>query len=102
MGKYLKSLTDGSLRCKYCGAPSCDCMEDGRTILGLVAVWHYPNKSNNGINTFVQLRKQTLPNGRRVPSGIRLYIPATAMPVIDEVLKTIALNNDFLNKLRFE
>ena len=102
MGKFLRSLTDGSLRCKYCGDSECLCMEDGLTKVGIVGVYNYYNKETKYTSTFVQFRKQVLPNGKKIPSGAKIYIPSKECGDIDEVLKTITLTNDFINKLRFD
>jgi hypothetical protein len=104
MGKFLRSLTDGSLRCKYCGDEQCICMEDGITILKMISIWEYPNKYrlNGDPSIFVQLAKQKLPNGKQIPSGQKVFIPKGAMINKDDLLKTITLTNDFLNRLRFD
>ena len=97
MSKFLKSLTDGSLRCKYCGDRECSCMEDGRTKLEIVAVWHQTEKA-----TLVQLRRQKLINGKKIPSGVKVWIPNVFLYGIDSVLKTIVVDNIHINKMVFD
>ena len=99
MGKFLRNLTDGSLRCKYCGDKECNCMEDGWTEVDIIAVWRYGDK---GTSTLIQLAKQTLPNGKKIPSGYRLWIAQKDQLNLDPLLKKMTLKNDFLNKLRFD
>jgi hypothetical protein len=43
MSKFLRSLTDGSLRCKYCGDKECNCMEDGMTTIRIIGCWEFPD-----------------------------------------------------------
>lgn len=99
MSKFLRSLTDGSLRCRYCGDKECNCMEDGVTTVRFIAIWRYGDK---GTSILLQLAKQTLPNGKKIPSGYKIWIPLKNMHGIDELLKKVGLDNDFLNKLRFD
>lgn len=99
MGKFLKSLTDGSLRCKYCGDKECNCMEDGITTIKIIGVWKYDTCPNS---VLVQPAKQILPNGKKIPSGLKLWIPKNKIVGIDELLKKMGVDNDFLNRLRFD
>ena len=99
MSKFLRSLADGSLRCRYCGDKECDCMEDGVTTVKIIAIWKYGDK---GTSFLVQLAKQKLPNDKQIPSGYRIWIPQKAIHGLDELLKKIGLDNDFLNRLRFD
>ena len=96
MGKFLRSLTDGSLRCKYCGDNECLCMEDGHTDIGIVAIWHRTDKA-----TLIQFRKQTLPNGKKIPAGYKVWIRNMDISGTDDVLKKITIENDAINKLVF-
>ena len=96
MGKFLRSLTDGSLRCKYCGDRKCLCMEDGQTELGIIAVY-----KDTGKATLIQFRRQTLPNGKEIPSGYKIWIPNTRIYGIDYILKMAVIDNDSVNKMVF-
>lgn len=99
MSKFLRSLADGSLRCRYCGDRECDCMEDGITTVKIIAIW---NHKDHPYASWVQLAKQKLPNGKQIPSGKRIWIPVKHIHGIDELLKKMGVDNDFLNKLRFD
>jgi hypothetical protein len=99
MGKFLRSLSDGSLRCKYCGDKNCDCMEDGTTSVNFTKLWQY---NEWGTAVLIQLSRQILPNGKRIPSGYRIWIPSSRYTGIDVLLKKIGIDNDFLNRLRFD
>ena len=99
MSKFLRSLTDGSLRCRYCGDKECNCMEDGITTVNFTAIWKYGEK---GTSILVQLAKQKLPNGKKIPSGHKIWIPMNKVTGIDELLKKMGVDNDFLNRLRFD
>jgi hypothetical protein len=99
MGKFLKSLTNGSLRCKYCGDTDCNCMEDGATAINIIAIYKY---SAHPFAWLVHLAKQKLPNGKKIPSGTKIWIPTKNIHSVDDVLKKIGIDNDFLNKLRFD
>lgn len=99
MGKYLRSLVDGSLRCKYCGDKECDCMEDGITTIRIISVWKY---SDAPWAILVQPAKQTLPNGKKIPSGHKIWIPTDKYYGIDTLLKKMSVDNSFLNRLRFD
>ena len=97
MGKFLRNLTDGTLRCRYCGDSECNCMEDGKTKLEFVTIWKDTGKAR-----LVQLRKQVLANGKRIPSGINLWIPNVLTYKIDLILKTIVVDNKQINKMVFD
>jgi len=97
MGKFLRSLTDGTLRCRYCGDGECNCMEDGQTELTIIAVWIEKEHA-----TLVQFRKQVLPNGKKIPSGYKVWIKKKSIYGIDAVLKTILIDNDQINRLVFD
>ncbi len=96
MSKFLRNMTDGSLRCKYCGDRVCDCMEDGITTVRVISVL------NNTKSLFVKLAKQTLPNGKEIPSRAEIYFPKYAISKYDKLSKTMDVDNDFLNRLRFD
>jgi hypothetical protein len=73
-------------------------MEDGITSVGFVAIWH-----ENEHSFLVQLRKQTLPNGKKIPSGMKVWIrKQDALGRYDEILKTMGVNNDAINKWKFD
>ncbi len=97
MGKFLRSLTDGSLRCRYCGEKECNCMEDGRTKICIISVNRETDKA-----WLIHLRMQTLPNGKRIPSGSEVWFPKKSVYGIDAVLKTVLVENSFINKLVFD
>lgn len=99
MGKFLRSVSDGSLRCRYCGDSECNCMEDGITSINFITIWRY---GDNGTSVLLQPARQTLPNGKKIPSGLKIWIPLGEVYGIDEYLKKAGINNDFLNKLRFD
>ena len=97
MGKYLKSLTDGKMYCRYCGMENCICLGDeGKTRLTIIAVWAETDKAK-----LVQFKMQKLKNGRKIPSGQRIWIPNRNIHTIDSVLKTIVIDNLFINKVVF-
>jgi len=98
MSKFLRSLSDGSLRCRYCGDEECRCMEDGWTTVEFITIWRYGDK---GTSILMQFKRQKLPNGKLIPSGYRIWIPKKQSKKLDLILKKVTLNNDFLNKLRF-
>jgi len=97
MGKFLRSLTDGSLRCKYCGDNDCSCLEDGYTVLSFITIWHTTDLAIN-----IQLKQQILVNGKKIPSGHRVWIRKKDVGGIDELLKKITVTNDMVNRLRFD
>lgn len=99
MGKFLRSLSDGSLRCRYCGDNMCNCLEDGMTSVGFICIWKY---NEWGTSILIQLAKQTLPNGKKIPSGYKIWIPTKSFSGIDDILKKVGIDNDFINKLRFD
>jgi len=99
MSKFLRSLTDGSLRCKYCGDKECNCMEDGMTTIRIIGCWEFPDSP---WSILVQPAKQTLPNGKKIPSGHKIWIPKDKCFGIDSLLKKMGVDNSFLNKLRFD
>jgi hypothetical protein len=74
-------------------------MEDGWTTVRIIAVWKYGEKSDSWL---VQLAKQTLPNGKKIPSGQRVWVPVEDRHGLNPLLKKIGLSNDFLNRLRFD
>jgi len=74
-------------------------MEDGITTINIIAVWRY---GSNGTSILVQPARQTLPNGKRIPSGQRIWIPTKHMHGLDPLLKKIGVDNEFLNKLKFD
>jgi len=74
-------------------------MEDGITTINIISIWKYGDKGNS---LLVQPAKQTLPNGKKIPSGYKIWIPTSKVHGIDELLKKIGVDNDFLNKLRFD
>jgi hypothetical protein len=74
-------------------------MEDGITTLNIISIWKYGEK---GSSMLVQLARQTLPNRKKIPSGHKIWIPMKNVHHIDETLKKIGLDNDFINKLRFD
>lgn len=97
MGKFLKSLTDGTLRCRYCGDSVCNCMEDGQTKVEIVSVDKETEKAR-----LVHFRRQTLSNGKKIPTGVTTWIPNKAIYEVDAVLKFIVMDNDFINKMAFD
>jgi hypothetical protein len=97
MGKFLRSLTDGSLRCRYCGDTECLCMEDGKSRVEFTQIWH-----QNEHSVLIQFRKQVLPNGKKIPSGYKIWIPLRDIHGIDLILKHARIENSRLNKLRFD
>ena len=97
MGKFLRSLTDGSLRCRYCGDKDCDCLEDGETTLSFRVIWHRTDKAS-----LIQFKKQTLSGGKSIPAGYKIWIRNTDISGIDDVLKKITIDNDAINKLVFD
>ena len=97
MGKFLRSLTDGSLRCRYCGDKECNCLEDGNTTLLLRYIWHRTEKA-----TLIQFKKQTLPNGKKIPADYKIWIRNIDISGVDDVLKKITIDNDAINKLVFD
>jgi hypothetical protein len=72
-------------------------MEDGLTQVEIVAIWKQTEWSR-----LVQLRRQVLPNGKKIPSGYKVWIPNNRTHGVDDVLKTMIIENDFINKLRFD
>jgi hypothetical protein len=74
-------------------------MEDGITTVKIVGVWMYDTAPGSYL---VQFAKQKLPNGKQIPSGYKLWIPTDSVSGIDELLKKMGVDNDFLNKLRFD
>ena len=96
MSKFLKSLTDGSLRCRYCGDRKCNCMENGSTHIGIIFTKEYDYA------WWTKLRKQVLPNGKKIPSGYILSVPKKRVLGVDAVLKTMLIDNDYLNRLVFQ
>ncbi len=74
-------------------------MEDGITTVSIIGVWKYDHVP---YSCLVQLAKQTLPNGKKIPAGQKIWIPTKAITGIDEILKEMGIDNDFLNKLRFD
>lgn len=97
MGKFLRSLTDGSLRCKYCGDKECNCLEDGKTKVGIIKVC-----AESEWAWLVRFRKQVLINGKKIPSGSEVWIPKKYTYGIDYILKTIIIDNIQINKLVFD
>jgi hypothetical protein len=72
-------------------------MEEGDTQLGFVAIWQ-----ETAWSRLVQLKKQVLPNGKKIPSGHKIWIPTKVTAGVDEILKYITVTNDFVNRLRFD
>jgi len=50
----------------------------------------------------IQLKQQTLVNGKKIPSGHRIWLPKKEVGGIDELLKKITVTNDMINRLRFD
>jgi hypothetical protein len=74
-------------------------MEDGITTVNFIAIWKYGDK---GTSMCVQLAKQKLPNGKKIPSGHKLWIPLSVIHGCDDNLKKMGIDNSYLNKLRFD
>jgi hypothetical protein len=74
-------------------------MEDGITTIEFTSIFKYGDK---GTSIFLQPKRQKLPNGKVIPSGHKIWIPFSAIHGIDDLLKKIGIDNDFLNKLRFD
>lgn len=97
MGKFLRSLTDGTLRCRYCGDRDCCCLEDGNSVIDIIKVCCSTEKA-----MLVQLRKGTLPNGRKIPAKAEVWIPIKSISKTDLLLKKMVVENDFINRMIFD
>jgi len=98
MGQFLRNLTDGSLRCRYCGDNTCTCMEEGYTNLGFCKIW-----AETEWSYWIQFKKQKLPCGKKIPAGIRIWVnKRDAVGGYNAILKTIGVNNLAINKWVFD
>jgi hypothetical protein len=71
-------------------------MEEGFTSVEFIALW----KKEKG--SYVQLKKQKLACGKKIPSGARIWIWSTDIGRIDDVLKKIRVNNFAINTWVFD
>jgi hypothetical protein len=97
MSKFLKSLSDGSLRCRYCGDKECNCLEDGKTTLEYKEIWF-----ENEWSVLIQFKQQRLVSGKKIPSGYKVFICKRDIIKRDTLLKKITITNDQINRLRFD
>ena len=72
-------------------------MEDGKTRIEIISV-----DAETEWSILIHLRKQKLPNGKKIPSGATIFFPRKKVWKIDTLLKYMVVDNDFLNKLRFD
>ena len=96
MGQFLRNITDGSLRCRFCGDNECTCMEDGITELNYIRMWEYPN------SVWVEFKKQKLVGGKRIPSRTRINIKQKDITSHDKTLKKIFVQNLIINSWVFD
>lgn len=97
MSKFIRSLTDGSLRCRYCGDKECNCLEDGKTTLLFKEICFETEWA-----ICVYLKKQNLINGKKIPSGYKVWFSKKDIINRDMLLKKIIITNDRINQLRFD
>jgi hypothetical protein len=74
-------------------------MEDGVTVINIISLWRY---SSSGHSMLIQPAKQKLPNGKKIPAGMKIWVPLKHVHNLDELLKRVSIDNSFLNKLRFD
>lgn len=96
MGKYLVNIETGERFCRLCKRYDCICLPDGYT-----AVEYKRMVYNTGKATKYSLKRQSLPNGRKIPTNTDLWIPNTLLGGDDDVFKTVLIDNGFLNKACF-
>jgi len=95
MEQFLRNITDGSLRCRFCGDKVCNCMEEGFTDVEIISIWIKEK------GYYVQLRKQTLPNGKKIPAKSFVWLWSQDVSKLDDVLKKIRVNNFVINTWSF-
>lgn len=96
MGQFLRNITDGSLRCRYCGDKKCTCMEEGITELNYIRIWEYPH------SVWVEFKKQTLAGGKKIPSRAKINIRRKDIIGNDIILKKIFIQNSTINLWVFD
>jgi hypothetical protein len=70
-------------------------MEEGFTVVEFMKIYAKPNGFG------IVLRKQILPNGKKIPSKSYVWVWASDVSRIDSVLKKIRVNNFVINTWSF-
>jgi hypothetical protein len=103
--KYIINKKTGKRYCLHCKSYDCICLPEGEqymdfdfaTICEVKAIQSISPKCDK-----VWFYKQTLPNGRIIPSGFECLIPTGKFLKRHERPRlTVYISNDFLNQLVF-